>query len=465
MRSGGTSSGAGGQRAARSRFRHRHHGIVSRGQPGDLYVAIRGGRAHGAQFAAEAVAVGAAAVLTDAEGAELAGAVGVPVLVVDCPRAVLGRASALVYGNPAEAITLIGVTGTQGKTTTTQLVAAGAAGAGRRTAVVGTMGTVIDGRAGRQPVDDARGARPARALRGHARARRRRLRHGGLQPRHRDGQGRRSRLRPCRVHQPRPGPPRLPSRHRGLLRGQGTTVHPRACSPCAGQRRRRVRAAIARSRGITDQPFSTSGRDAGRMGRYDVAASSPETSAFVLTSPDRTTTRCSVAMPGGSTSRTRSPQSLPRHRRRRPRRRRRRSRGRRSGTRADAAGRRRATVLGGRRLRAQTRRADRRDAALRPVTARPLILVIGAGGDRDRGKRPIMGEIAARLADLVVVTDDNPRDEDPAAIRAAILAGTAGRGTGRRGRAVVGDRRSRSSQALRHSPRSRRHGADRREGP
>ena len=59
---------------------------------------------------------------------------------------------------------------------------------------------------------------------------------------------------------------------------------------------------------------------------------------------------------------------------------------------------------------------------LRPHAARQLVVVFGCGGDRDRGKRPMMGEIATRLADRVIVTDDNPRSEVPAAIRAEILA-------------------------------------------
>ena len=64
--------------------------------------------------------------------------------------------------------------------------------------------------------------------------------------------------------------------------------------------------------------------------------------------------------------------------------------------------------------------------ALRPYTQRKLVVVFGAGGDRDAGKRPLMGAIAADNADEVIVTDDNPRSENPAAIRAAILASAKG---------------------------------------
>jgi UDP-N-acetylmuramoyl-L-alanyl-D-glutamate--2,6-diaminopimelate ligase len=65
-------------------------------------------------------------------------------------------------------------------------------------------------------------------------------------------------------------------------------------------------------------------------------------------------------------------------------------------------------------------------AALRPHVESRLITVFGAGGDRDQGKRPDMGAVATRMSDIVIVTDDNPRSEEPAAIRAAIMAGAPG---------------------------------------
>ena len=84
-------------------------------------------------------------------------------------------------------------------------------------------------------------------------------------------------------------------------------------------------------------------------------------------------------------------------------------------------------------------------AALRPHCAGALIVVFGAGGDRDAGKRPEMGRIAASTADIAIVTDDNPRGEDPATIRAAVLAGMTGARAAVR---EIGDRREAIAAAL-----------------
>ena len=80
-------------------------------------------------------------------------------------------------------------------------------------------------------------------------------------------------------------------------------------------------------------------------------------------------------------------------------------------------------------------------SALRPFAANRLIVVFGCGGDRDPGKRPMMGEIAVENADVVIVTDDNPRSEDPAAIRAAIMAAAPGA-------REIGDRRAAIEAAI-----------------
>jgi len=80
-------------------------------------------------------------------------------------------------------------------------------------------------------------------------------------------------------------------------------------------------------------------------------------------------------------------------------------------------------------------------AALKPHVEGRLITVFGAGGDRDRGKRSEMGAVAVRMSDIVIVTDDNPRGEDPSAIRAAILAGAPGA-------LEIGDRREAIAEAV-----------------
>ena len=112
-------------------------------QPGDLYAALPGARAHGADFAAQAVAAGAAALLTDPDGLARLAPVDVPVLVADDPRAVLGATASWVHGDPGRALTLVGVTGTNGKTTTAFLVEAGLRAAGHRTGLLGTVLTRI----------------------------------------------------------------------------------------------------------------------------------------------------------------------------------------------------------------------------------------------------------------------------------------------------------------------------------
>ncbi|MEX1209507.1 MAG: UDP-N-acetylmuramoyl-L-alanyl-D-glutamate--2,6-diaminopimelate ligase [Candidatus Nanopelagicales bacterium] len=110
---------------------------------GDLFAALPGEHAHGATYAEQARARGAVAVLTDAAGVEIIRASGLPVLVAADPRESLGAVAAEVYGHPARDLLLIGVTGTNGKSTTVHLLEAGLQAAGHRTGIIGTTGVRI----------------------------------------------------------------------------------------------------------------------------------------------------------------------------------------------------------------------------------------------------------------------------------------------------------------------------------
>ncbi|HTW20731.1 MAG TPA: UDP-N-acetylmuramoyl-L-alanyl-D-glutamate--2,6-diaminopimelate ligase [Mycobacteriales bacterium] len=112
-------------------------------QPGDLYVARAGARTHGIEHVTAAASAGAVAVLTDPPSVPAAQAAGLPAVVVDDVAAAMGAASAWAYGDPARELLLVGVTGTNGKTTTAYLVESGLRAAGHTTGLLGTIETRV----------------------------------------------------------------------------------------------------------------------------------------------------------------------------------------------------------------------------------------------------------------------------------------------------------------------------------
>ncbi|MEW1611000.1 MULTISPECIES: UDP-N-acetylmuramoyl-L-alanyl-D-glutamate--2,6-diaminopimelate ligase [unclassified Streptomyces] len=112
-------------------------------RPGDLFAGLPGRLRHGGDYAGRAADAGAVALLSDRPDP------GLPSLVVDHPRQVLGVLSARLYGDPSHALSVYGVTGTNGKTSTTHLLAAGLEAAGRRVGLAGSLETRLPGRAGR----------------------------------------------------------------------------------------------------------------------------------------------------------------------------------------------------------------------------------------------------------------------------------------------------------------------------
>jgi UDP-N-acetylmuramoyl-L-alanyl-D-glutamate--2,6-diaminopimelate ligase len=114
-------------------------------RPGDLYVALSGAHHHGAEFIQQAAQAGAVAILTDVAGGRIANGAQLPVIVVDHPRQTMAGVAATIYGRPADALTMCAVTGTNGKTTTTFLLDAALRAGGVTTGLVGTVGFLLNG--------------------------------------------------------------------------------------------------------------------------------------------------------------------------------------------------------------------------------------------------------------------------------------------------------------------------------
>jgi UDP-N-acetylmuramoyl-L-alanyl-D-glutamate--2,6-diaminopimelate ligase len=396
-------------------------------RPGDLYAALPGSRRDGAEFAAAAAQAGAAAVLTDPAGRDAAAAAGLPVLVAGDPRAVLGAAASAVYGDPTARLAVVGITGTAGKTSTAYLVESGLRAAGHTTGLVGTVET----RMGELVVDSARTTPEATDLhalfavaleRGvtavvmevssHALALGRvggvRFAVGGYtnfgqdhldfhrsmadyfaaKARLFDG---RSRHEVLNADDPALAPLRKPA----------TITYSAAGRTDATWYATDARPSAFGQRFTAHGPGGPVDASVALPGRHNVANALLALAALVAVGADpRVAARGVAACPG-------VPGRLER---------------------VDAPG----AVLG------VVDYAHKPDAivaalaALRDLAAGRggrLVCVIGAGGDRDRGKRPLMGAAAARGADLVVVPDDNPRTEDPADIRAAVRRGAEEAGT------------------------------------
>ncbi len=413
--------------------------------PGDLYAALPGAHGHGATYWPQARDTGAVAVVTDDAGAAMLGD-GVPTLVVPEVRPVLGRVSALVYAEPATRLRMIGVTGTQGKTTTTRLLESGLTGAGVPAAVVGTVGTRILGEDVSSVLTTPEAPELHRLLR--------RMVDAGVEA--------------CTMEV---------SSHALVMGRVGGVVYDVGVFLNLGrdhldfhrdmedyfaakallftpEHARRGLVTIDDSWGerlvaaasVPVETLSSTGRDADwraeeielsatgatfrvRGPGVDVAAGCPIPGGFNV---GNTLAAVAAGVTAGYDA-----EEL---------------------ARAIAAG---PGVPG--RLEAidegqdfvvvvdYAHKPDAVSAALstlRPLTRGRLVVVLGAGGDRDPGKRPEMGRLAAEGADVLVVTDDNPRSEDPDAIRAAILGGTTG---GRAEVLEIGDRRAAIAEAVRRA--------------
>ncbi len=416
-------------------------------RPGDLYAALPGYRTHGATFAAEAVAAGAVALLTDPDGARTIAALGlaalglaadglaadglgaegrgVPVLVCASPRQVLGAVAARVYGRPADHLALVGITGTNGKTTTAYLVESGLRHLGVTAGLIGTVETRLGSRrlpsARTTPEATDLHAIFAMMLEEGSTAAVMEVSSHALRQYRVDGAVFDVALFTNLSQDHLDFHPTMED-YFGAKALLFTPEHARRgviCVDDAWGARLALEATVpvetltARPDTIADWtvrqgdwPHFTLDGPVGRLelqchlpGEFNVVNTAMAAVALLALGHDPAAVSRAMArepvVPGrmervaATSPRGDDPRTI-----------------------VDYA-----------------HTPDAVDAALRalrPTTPGRLVVVLGAGGDRDRGKRPAMGAAAARWADDVIITDDNPRSEDPAAIRAEVGAGAAG---------------------------------------
>jgi UDP-N-acetylmuramoyl-L-alanyl-D-glutamate--2,6-diaminopimelate ligase len=400
-------------------------------RPGDLYAALPGAHFHGARFAAEAAAAGAVAVFTDPAGAEEIVAEGPPaselaLLFIPAPRERLGQLASAVYGHPTSQLSLLGVTGTNGKTTVSYLLDAGLRAAGHRTGLIGTVATRI-GDEVQASVRTTPEAPELQALFATMRER-------GV-----DAATMEVSSHALALH--RVDGCRFTGGAFTNLSQDHLDFHPTLedyfqakamlFDPEAGFLPRTARAVVA-----ADDPYGqrlaasrpdavTYGLAAGADWSAAELRCDPAGSEFTVIAPRGLgSVRARVQLAGlFNVSNALCAIALLTE----------------TGTPLAAA------IEGVAALPGVPGRMERVDAGqpflalvdyahtpaavsgllatVRELVTGRVLLVLGCGGDRDRGKRPMMGAAAVRGADLAILTSDNPRSEDPLAILAEMQAG------------------------------------------
>lgn len=420
-------------------------------EPGDLYLALPGTVRHGADFARAAVDRGAVAILTDADGARRAVDVGVPLVVVESPRAVMARLAADFHGRPAQRLQMFGITGTNGKTSTLFLLEAGLAAAGRTVGTVGTIGFRVAGRelpAERTTVTtpEAPDLQALLATMSQAGADAVAMEVSS----HALALGRVDEITFDVAAFTHLGRDHLDFHHdleeyfwakaslflNGRCRAAVVNIDDDAGRRLAELVRQEGRARLVTCSELAEADYRIASWTSDETGRSRVSLHTPGGGLdFTVGMVGRfnvlnaMTATAMIETAGLSLTAAASAFAT-----------------------AQVPGRMQRVDLGVGAPQVVVDFAHTPEAVRAALSALPggrRVAVIGCGGDRDPIKRGPMGEIAAELAEVVVVTDDNPRSEEPAAIRAAILAG-ARQGASASGALVLdgGDRRSAIRTAL-----------------